>query len=431
MVALLAQALVGMLSDRCTHRWGRRRPFIFWGTLADLVVITAIGFSAGLRGSTGYWVLFALAILLQASSNSAHGALQGFIPDLVPEEQRGRYSAVKAILELPVPMILVSFTIGRMIEGGDMWAGLLVAMGVVTLVMLVTMMVRETPLKRAPGPLHWPPFLRLLGMTGAFTALILILGEVTKAASRVAATMTSTTAMLLLMGAAGLITMGTAVAVGVWASVGIAIGRSGARHNPSYTWWVVNRLAYLVGTTNLAGFAVYFLQARLGLVEEEAAGPASRLIMLVGILILALALPSGWLSDRFGRKRLVAISGLVAAFGTLVAIVSTNLTVIYIGGCVIGGATGLFFSANWALGTDLVPPEQAGRYLGMSNLAGAGAGAIGAYIGGPIADFFTRQVPDRPGLGYLLIFAIYGVLFLLSTVALLGVRDKGRTATSG
>ena len=37
-------------------------------------------------------------------------------------------------------------------------------------------------------------------------------------------------------------------------------------------------------------------------------------------------------------------------------------------------------------------------------LAGAGAGAIGAYIGGPIADSF----------GYVFLFAIYGVLFLLS-----------------
>lgn len=29
MVALLAQSLAGMISDHCTHSWGRRRPFIF------------------------------------------------------------------------------------------------------------------------------------------------------------------------------------------------------------------------------------------------------------------------------------------------------------------------------------------------------------------------------------------------------------------
>jgi len=69
-----------------------------------------------------------------------------------------------------------------------------------------------------------------------------------------------------------------------------------------------------------------------------------------------------------------------------------------------------------------VPKEEAGRYLGISNLAGAGAGAVGAYIGGPIADYFTVHVPDQPGLGYVLLFAIYGALFLLSVVTLLKVR---------
>ena len=51
-------------------------------------------------------------------------------------------------------------------------------------------------------------------------------------------------------------------------------------------------------------------------------------------------------------------------------------------------------------------------------MAGAGTGAVGGYIGGPVADFITTHVPDIPGLGYVLLFAIYGILFLLSVVAL-------------
>ena len=72
-------------------------------------------------------------------------------------------------------------------------------------------------------------------------------------------------------------------------------------------------------------------------------------------------------------------------------------------------------ATSWALGTDLVPPKEAGRYLGISNLAGAGAGIVGTGIGGPMADFFNAL---KPGLGYLVIFAIYGALFLLSVAAL-------------
>jgi MFS family permease len=72
------------------------------------------------------------------------------------------------------------------------------------------------------------------------------------------------------------------------------------------------------------------------------------------------------------------------------------------------------------LGTEIVPQEQAGRYLGLSNLAGAGAGAIGAYIGGPIAD----------NVGYVPLFAIYGAMFLLSILALIGVQETGQHVTA-
>jgi MFS family permease len=106
------------------------------------------------------------------------------------------------------------------------------------------------------------------------------------------------------------------------------------------------------------------------------------------------------------------------------------MDVIYVGGSLIGAATGVFFTTNWALGTDVVPKHEAGRYLGISNLAGAGAGAVGAYIGGPIADYFTVRFPEQPGLGYLLVFAIYAALFLLSSVVVLRVREIWKSSVS-
>lgn len=423
MVALLAQALMGLLSDRSTLRWGRRRPFIFIGALVTALLTILIGFTAGMVGMAGFWVLFAIGLVQPISANMSQAAEQGIIPDLVPDEKRGRFSGVKALFEIPLPLVVVGLFIGSLVSKGYMWAGLLLAAGAVVVSMLITMLVPEKPLEEAPPPMDWKPMLRLVGMTIVFTLIILGSGLMVRLVSSLMSNISSPTALFIVMGLVGLAGMLVAIAVGVWLSVRISIGDK-ARENPSFTWWVINRLAFLVGAVNLSTFAVYFLQARLGYVKAAAAAPASRLILIVGIFILLSTLPAGWLTDRFGEKRMVAVAGLIAVLGTVIALSIPSLPVIYVGGCAIGIGAGLFYTANWALGTLLVPKEEAGRYLGISNLAGAGAGAVGAYIGGPIADFVTTQVPQIPGFGYVLIFSIYGLLFLFSVLALTQVKSN-------
>ncbi len=424
MVALLAQALWGMLSDRSRLTWGRRRPFIVIGTLLDLVFIAGIAFSAGLSGVSGFWFMFAMYLLLQVTVNIGHGAVQGFIPDLVSDEQRGRYSAVKAVLEIPLPTILVSFTIGRMVARGNTIGGIVVMSAVLVLTMVLALFTREERFREELPPLDWTPFVRLVSMTALFTAIILGLGAAVRLlGSQISAVQTPPVTMLVVMGGAGLLAMVLAIALGVWACVRISLGETRCRACPSFTWWVINRLGFLAGAINLSTFTVYFLQARLGLERETAAKPAAQLLMFIGIAILIFALAGGWLADRFGRKRMVLISGLVATAGAVIALSLPNLTVIYLGGAILGSALGLFYTANWALGTSLVPKAEAGRYLGISNLAGAGAGAVGAYIGGPIADFFTTHMPEWPGVGYVLLFGLYGALFVLSTLALLKIEE--------
>jgi len=421
MVALLAQALMGIVSDRSKLAWGRRRPFILVGTIVTAILTILIGFTAGMEGMTGFWVLFAIGLVQPIASNMSQAAEQGIIPDLVPDEKRGRFSGVKALFEIPLPLIIVALTVGKMISNRNMWGGLLVAVGVLLLVMLLTMLVPEKPITQVP-PIDWVPFVRLIFMTLVFTAIIYGSGQVVKFVSSGLAGITSPTSLFIIMGLIGLAGMLIAIVAGVWLSVRISLGGS-AQNNSSFTWWVVNRLAFLVGAVNISAFAIYFLQARLGYVKEAAAAPASQLILIVGVFILFSTLPAGWMTDRFGEKRVVMIAGLVAVLGIIVALSVPSLLVIYVGGCIIGISFGLFYTSNWALGTLLVPKEEAGRYLGLSNLAGAGAGAVGAYIGGPIADFLTAQVPQVPGFGYVLLFTVYGLLFLFSVLALSQVKN--------
>lgn len=416
MIALLVQALFGLLSDRSTSKLGKRRPYIMAGALLEVLIYIAIGVIAStLEGTTGYWALFGAIMVSMVFSNIAHGAAQGLIPDLVPEDKRGRFSGFKALFELPAPLIFVSFVISKMVSAGNIWGALIVLIIVVVACMLLTMLVRETPQQQAPFPMDWKAYGGLVLMTAVFTLVILGVGQLVKLAIGWADTLPLTQGFVV-TAIAGVLGMAVAVGIGVWASLKISLGRDASR-NSSFVWWVINRLAFLVGATNLASFVLYFIQERFPeMAGTAAAGPTAMLTMFVGVAILIASLPAGWLTDKFGKKPLVAFAGLLSAVGTILVVLAPGMTMLYVGGLLIGIGMGIFYSANWALGTAIVPPEQAGRYLGLSNLAGAGAGAIGAYIGGPIGD----------GKGYILLMGIFGFLFLISTFALFGIKEPAK-----
>ena len=429
-VAMLIQPMAGMLSDRSTLRWGRRRPFIFTGALLNILFLAVVGASPLFLGSsldgffqptfgvnTAYAVLLLGIVLLQVSSNIGHGALQGLIPDLVPEGQRGRASGVKAVMELlPVFLVLV---IGPLVDSGRVWVAIGIVMASFLVTMLITVLaVHEERLKEKLAGALREPMLRLVALTAIFVAVTRAAVWLVGFAGRsMASAGEGTTAQVAVVGLAGLVGMAGSIFLGVYFGAWVGIGQA-ARQQRSFIWWVINRLLFLAAVGSIQAFAQYFLADVLHL--PNAATMTTLLLAVVALFLLPSALYSGYLADRIGRKRLVAYSGLVAAAGTLLLLFSTNVPMVLISGCIIGLATGTFYATNWALGTDLVPKEEAGRYLGISNLAGAGAGIVGAGIGGPMADFFNAL---RPGLGYLVIFAIYGALFLLSVVTLTRVQE--------
>jgi MFS family permease len=219
----------------------------------------------------------------------------------------------------------------------------------------------------------------------------------------------------------GVAAMAASVVGGVFSGVRSTLGKLPPGQK-GFLWWVVNRLMFLAAITSIQGFAPFFLMYAFGVNAERAAAMTGQLMTVVGAFTLLSAIPSGWLSDRIGQKRLLASSGLLAAAGTALLLGTVwlaDMNLIYLAGSILGLATGLFVTVNWALGTRLVPAAEAGRYLGVSNLAGAGAGMIGSGIGGPLADLLNASLP---GLGYFTIFSGYLVLFLLSSLSLRGVQ---------
>lgn len=408
MMAVLMQAFFGLISDRSRFKWGRRRPFIFLGTVLEVITITSIAWIAGLSGMGGYTVLFMVYLITMVLSNMSQAGTQGLIPDLVPQAKRGVSSGVKMLLEIPLPLVLVGLVIAPMIAGDNLLGGLVVTGLVMLICMGLTMFAREQRPQTDPGPLDWKPYISLLSMTAVFVVIILGLGQAVKLA--IAAL---PDASRLTFGIIGVLAMSIAVVGGIFASLAVHLD-SAVRKNTPFIWLVISRLAGLVAINNLAVFLLYFFQEKFNMPTSEAVELAGLLPMVLGGFVIIFSLLAGWLSDRYDRKLLTAVSGVIGALGVVVMIVGPNIAAMYVAAAIIGLSYALFNVASWALGADIIPQQRAGEFFGLQNLAGAGAGAIGAYIGGVIAD----------QSGYMLMMAMFGVMFLLAAVAAFFIRVK-------
>lgn len=91
-IAILTMPVMGSISDYTTTRWGRRKPFVLFGSL------TAAAAIVGLALAPTLWVLVVFFVLLQLTTNAARGPFAGLVPDLVPEEQVGIASGLMGLL---------------------------------------------------------------------------------------------------------------------------------------------------------------------------------------------------------------------------------------------------------------------------------------------------------------------------------------------
>jgi Na+/melibiose symporter-like transporter len=363
-VAIIVQPIAGYISDRSVSRYGRRRPYLFWGTLFDLVFLLAIALARN------YWFLFFSYFLLQFSSNVAHGPYQGLIPDLVPENWRGTASGAKQFAEI-IGIIITSLITANLMASGQTLLAIATIMGVLTVTMLITVFgVREEPGQELSQQSLRETILRTFNVN--------------------------------------------------------------LRKYPDYFWLLISRLFIVMGMNLVRNYALYFIAdvvigpgvpyARR---MEMANNLTGSLLAILAVTIALTALPTGFISDRTSKKSLVVVSGILGASGaflmvfasgrTLLSVGGLPLTDILIFGSIVGLSAGIFLSANWALATDLIPREEGGRYLGISNLATAGAGVL-AGLGGPIRDF----------MGYTALFLSACLCYIVGTLLLVKVHETYR-----
>lgn len=352
---LLIAMIVQPLSGALSDGWKSR-----FGRRRPLIALGTLFdflFLSILAWAGGLRWLFVGYIGLQLSSNIAHGPLQGLLPDRVPKDQLGVASSLKTFMDM-LSLIVASLLAGRLLDSAsrDPASIMLVVIGLLAVCAAITIFgVRESPSPTGGGMPKGQG-------EGEFLSQFKI----------------------------------------------------NFRENTSYWWLIAERALFLLGIYGVQAFAQYYLQDVIR-VPDPPKQTGDLLAVLTGALVV-LVLIGGWLTDKYGAKRILTIATYVSALGILLMLFATDMRGLMIFGGVLGAGIGLFLTSNWALANSLAPEAEAGKYLGLTNLATAGSGAL-ARLEGPALDWLNVLSPGA-WIGYKGLF-IFGALCMLSSLLML------------
>jgi MFS family permease len=97
-------------------------------------------------------------------------------------------------------------------------------------------------------------------------------------------------------------------------------------------------------------------------------------------------LPTGALSDIFGRRVVLAACIIFFLLGIIIAGVANDFITLLVGRTIQGMGGGGIILLNRIIITDLVPLRQQGAYLGITNAMWALGSVTGPVIGGALAS---------------------------------------------
>ena len=362
-IALVLPPFVGAISDRARFRMGRRRPFIIVGTAINCLALLGMAYFDS-------FPLYVLAFLfVEFGNNMATAAYSALIPDIVPPDQRGLASGYMNL------MVMLG-TIAGVAAGG-----------VLTV--------------RAVALLYWLLIAVLL------VAMLITVFTVEEEPITAVKTLDLRTLLRSL-----------------WIN---------PRNHPDFAWLFLSRLLVMMGRYIVQEFLQYYLKDVIGppfrvfgkTVASDAEGAVSLVVLMVMVGATGSSIVAGALSDRFGRKRLIYLSGgLIVVPGALL-IMSNNFTLATLLGIAFGLGFGAFASADWALATDVLPSaDDYAKDMGIWHIATVLPQVVALPLAGPILDVFNRLGPawGYPSLGYTVIFSMSMVYVVVGTALVSRIR---------
>jgi len=107
----------------------------------------------------------------------------------------------------------------------------------------------------------------------------------------------------------------------------------------------------------------------------------------------AIQILSGFLSDKYGRKRIHALGTLLAVFPPLMYALATNWTDLVPWVMLSGLATGLYIPVRWSIIADVSSTKTMASAYSWTNVSWLLGATAAPFIGGIVADLFGIRFP--------------------------------------
>jgi MFS family permease len=176
-----------------------------------------------------------------------------------------------------------------------------------------------------------------------------------------------------------------------------------------------------MGMYSIYTFFQYFLGDVIKVAHPEQ--QTGILLVIITLMSIPTSIIAGSLSDRYGRKPLVYLSGgvMAAACTIFIAVgLFPTLTFTFTVAALFGLGYGAYMAVDWALGIDVLPAgDNAAKDMGIWHVSMVLPQMIAPAVSGMILTAFKSS---SLLMGYTVIFALAAVWFILGTVFVRQIR---------
>lgn len=145
------------------------------------------------------------------------------------------------------------------------------------------------------------------------------------------------------------------------------------------------------------------------------------LVTIFGVGRIVANFPSGWLSQRLGRRPLLAVGPAITAVGAIGAAVTGDFYWLLFWRFVQGVGSGMYQTVSLAALADVSTPQTRARLVGLYQVALQFGASIGPLLGGFVAKYFGLAAP------FWLLFGIAAATCVLALATFRDVKPVGQT----